>query len=337
MQAVVIANERETRMGPLTDNRSLYSLPLGGSTVIEHVIDTLKEVGVDEIALNIDNKGLKGLFGVERGVDRVEQDDVSIRFVNQREKLTAGLDQEEGFLCVRADMLYDTDDLKRLSQVDKGFGYVDYLDEDAQGRVTVKKSEVDDIQPGELKNTGKAGVYAFKFPREAHEWDYGIDPMAVEFAHTHKPTAVEMSSWQQLIRPHDLLRANLEAEPFIHDSAEVRGTVRDNCVIGRNVTVEEGAVVDSSVVMEDTRIGANSFVGHTVVGEEADVGEGVTVASRNTDDRPSMYNLDGRRVEAGTNRFGAIIGARTDVLAGATLTSGLLLDAGLTVAAGETR
>ena len=46
-----------------------------------------------------------------------------------------------------------------------------------------------------------------------------------------------------------------------------------NCVIGANVVVEEGAVVDGSIVMKGTRVGAGAQIDHAIIAEDVVIGE----------------------------------------------------------------
>lgn len=337
MQAVIEAPESAADMGPLTASNSLYEVPVLGATLIEHAVDTVIEAGADEIALNLTNNSVKHILGADRGVDTYEREDATLHFVRSRDAMTKGLDTDEGFLYVRADILYDADELASLADEDEAFAYVTDANEFGQGKTTVKADEVDDINPGQTPQTGATGAYAFKFPRQAHEWNYGIDPMSVEFAHSHQPAAVELSSFEPIRYPHQLLSANLARVPEsgigedvqIADSASVR-----NVVLGEGVEIQANAVVEDAILMDGVTVGAGSYVSHTVAGNGARFGENTTTSDERADGKNVIYG-DGQ-INSGLDEFGAVIGRTANVMPGVTLTAGASVTAGTTVQPGDT-
>lgn len=334
MQAVVIATEREQQMGPLTDSMSVYGLPIGKASMVEGIVNKLFSIGVSEIALNIDNSGVKSLFGADRGIDTIEVDAGSITFSSSRESMTKGLDKDEPFLCVRGDMIYDTEGLEELAETETGFGYVGKsagVRKQTQGAVTIEQGSVIDITAGSFEKRNTFSAYAFKFPPDAHEWDYDVDPMATELAHTRKPTAVEFSGWYPVQMPHQLMKAQTQDEPVVHEDADVQGSVTGTSYIGPDVTVEEYAVVKDSIVLKGSNIRFGAFVGSSVVGTWVDVDENVSTRHRNTQDRTITYELSGNRVDSGRKSFGSVIGPRTQVTAGSTLDVGDILDSGVVI------
>ena len=59
---------------------------------------------------------------------------------------------------------------------------------------------------------------------------------------------------------------------------EIYGTVR-NSVLGPNVTVEEGAVVEDSVIMNDVTVKAGAKVSYSILDANVTVGKNATVGA----------------------------------------------------------
>ncbi len=74
---------------------------------------------------------------------------------------------------------------------------------------------------------------------------------------------------------------------ILGEGAEIYGTIR-NCVIGANVVIEPGAVVDGSIVMKGTRIGAGAQIDHAVIAEDVVIGERARIGFG--EEAPNTYN-----------------------------------------------
>ncbi len=66
-----------------------------------------------------------------------------------------------------------------------------------------------------------------------------------------------------------------------------------NSVLGENVVVEEGAVVENSVIWNGTKIGSNAKISGAVIGLECSVGKNVSVADSSViGDKTILANLN---------------------------------------------
>lgn len=74
--------------------------------------------------------------------------------------------------------------------------------------------------------------------------------------------------------------ANVKSSVFA-DGCIVKGSVI-NSVISRDVIIEEGAVVENSIIMTKCKIGKNARVSHTIMDRYASVSEGVNVSGTST-------------------------------------------------------
>ena len=77
-----------------------------------------------------------------------------------------------------------------------------------------------------------------------------------------------------IIRPQYISGESVVERSIIGEGAEIYGEVH-NCVIGADVTIEEGAVVRDSIIMKHTRIGAGSQIDKSIIAESVDIGENV--------------------------------------------------------------
>ncbi|QLG30139.1 hypothetical protein HUG10_21365 (plasmid) [Halorarum halophilum] len=350
MQAVIDATGNVSSLSPINDRRSHFTLPVAGKTVIEHVVDTLVEIGVERIAIVTDEDSLRTVFGAERGVDRLATEDVELCFVKHyyvdRAAKTNGLASDSGFLWVRGDILYDQESLAELAEHDAAIGHVNLPTAGVHGRLEFNGDRVR-ARPGDIEHSGAHMAYAYKFPAEAHEWDYGIDPMTIELADTHSPEAV-LVDWTPITNPNDYLEANLAfaarqeggdivwAESSLDEGLAQNCVITGPCVIGEDVTIEPGAIVESSVILDGATIGAGSYVGHSVIGEGATVEQNVTTNTRAASGETIVAEFDGERIDTGRTEFGAIVGPGATVQAGVTIRRGTTVDTGLTVDPGET-
>ena len=102
------------------------------------------------------------------------------------------------------------------------------------------------------------------------------------------------SSWQ--IRSHNkslppmyISKDAVLDNSIVSDGAIIKGTVR-NSVISSSVEVEEGALVEDSVIMSNTYIGKNAKVIKSIIGENVVIHDGVNV-----------YDKDGKLYSLGNN------------------------------------
>ena len=96
---------------------------------------------------------------------------------------------------------------------------------------------------------------------------------------------------------------------IITEGCAIEGTVI-NSVLSANVTVEKGAVVKDSVIMQGTTVKANAKVLYSIIDEEAVVGEGAVVGK-----------------EKETAKEVTVLGMGANLCAGAKVEEGKILSA----------
>jgi bifunctional N-acetylglucosamine-1-phosphate-uridyltransferase/glucosamine-1-phosphate-acetyltransferase GlmU-like protein len=113
--------------------------------------------------------------------------------------------------------------------------------------------------------------------------------------------------------------------------------VRGATLLGEDTHVGNGVEVKNSVVRRGTNVPHLSYVGDSVLGQDANLGAGTTVANLRHDDEPVRLTVKGERVSTGRRKFGVVVGDRvrtgidTALDAGVTLGSGAQTDPGETV------
>ncbi|RLG55664.1 MAG: glucose-1-phosphate thymidylyltransferase, partial [Candidatus Hydrothermarchaeota archaeon] len=106
MKAVILAAGRGERLEPLTETMPKCMLPLAGKPILEHIIEEVKKVGIDEITIIIGYKGeeIKNYFedGGKLGV--------KINYAEQNERLGTAhalsmVYLDEDFLALNGDTI----------------------------------------------------------------------------------------------------------------------------------------------------------------------------------------------------------------------------------------
>jgi UDP-N-acetylglucosamine diphosphorylase / glucose-1-phosphate thymidylyltransferase / UDP-N-acetylgalactosamine diphosphorylase / glucosamine-1-phosphate N-acetyltransferase / galactosamine-1-phosphate N-acetyltransferase len=110
---------------------------------------------------------------------------------------------------------------------------------------------------------------------------------------------------------------------FVAAGAYLRGGcwLEANCIIG------PGAELKSSFVFTGTKLAHFNFVGDSILGCEVNLEAGSIIANyRNEQDHPAIsFVHNGRLIETGANKFGALVGDRTKIGANAVIAPGAIL------------
>jgi len=112
--------------------------------------------------------------------------------------------------------------------------------------------------------------------------------------------------------------------------------VRGRTLLGENVHVGASVEIKNSVLRADTSVPHRSYVGDSVVGLDANLGAGTTVANLRHDDSPVSVTVRGRRVSTGRRKFGVVVGDSVKTGIDTTLNAGVTLPSGARTRPGET-
>ncbi len=161
--AVLLAGGLGTRLRPLTYEVPKSLIPVQGKTLVEHVIDKVKEAGVSKIYLSIG-------YMADKMIEyfRMHDAGVEIDFLVEEEPLGTGgwmhlissemrkKDFSEDFIVVNADNLFDLDWREMLSLHEKNSAFV-----------TIALTSVDDVSSyGVVKMDGSMISYFVNKPKQ---------------------------------------------------------------------------------------------------------------------------------------------------------------------------
>jgi UDP-N-acetylglucosamine diphosphorylase/glucosamine-1-phosphate N-acetyltransferase len=303
MKAVILAAGEGTRLRPFTLTRPKHLISVGGKTVMEHVLDAVKNAGVNEVIVVVHYKAeqLRDFLGDGSKFG------LSIEYAPQTEMKgtadairTVESNVNEEFLLIYGDILTTSEAIKSVIK-----GYEAYKPAAAMAVVQVSRPEhygivklennyITDIfekpKTGEAPtNLANAGIYVFskEIFQKIHQTPLSprgeleiTDAFKLLIGEKRQILAVQIPTedWLDIGRPWDLLEANKWALSRI--TPKINGEIEDSVHLIGAVTVCEGARVRSGVYVEGpTFIGENSDIGpncyirpYTHIGKQVHIG-----------------------------------------------------------------
>ena len=102
----------------------------------------------------------------------------------------------------------------------------------------------------------------------------------------------------------------IEGPAYIGEDADIgpNSYIRPYSVIGRGCRIGFSVEVKESVVFEEAHAAHLAYIGDSVVGEHVNLGAGTILANLRFDERNVKVNIEGKRVDSGRRKLGAIIG-----------------------------
>ncbi|HET6963384.1 MAG TPA: NDP-sugar synthase [Acidimicrobiales bacterium] len=308
MKAVVLVGGEGTRLRPLTLTKPKQMLPVGGRPMIERVLEWLAGHGVDEAVLSLGYRPDAFLEAYPEG----EACGIRLRYAVEESPLdTAGAIRfaatEDGvdatFVVVNGDVLTDIDVTALVA-----------FHRDRRAEATIALTPVEDPSAFGVVPTDEDGrVLAFIEKPPAGQaptnlinaGTYVLEPSVLERIPGGRRVSIERETFPALVAegrlyalgsasrwldagtPATYLAANLAYAPS--------GPAADHVacsIVGEDVTIRSGAVVERSVLMDGAVIGAGAVVQDSIVGAGASVGDGARI-------RNLSVLGDGYVVEAG--------------------------------------
>jgi NDP-sugar pyrophosphorylase family protein len=169
-------------------------------------------------------------------------------------------------------------------------------------------------------------------------------------------------AWEALPKIKDHLRANLR--PGLHNRCEGVAYVGELVFIGEGTIVEDGAMIKGPAIIgrnceirhnayirEDVIIGDNcmignscelknallfnhataphfNYVGDSILGYKAHLGAGVKLSNFKVTPGNINVEIDGKRIDTGLRKFGALLGDNSDIGCNAVLNPGSIIGRG---------
>lgn len=303
MKAVILAAGEGTRLRPFTLTRPKHIIPVGEKTVVEYVLEAVKEAGVDEVIMVVHYKleQLKNFLGdgskYELSIEYAEQ--VEMKGTADAIK-TVEPHANEDFLLIYGDLLTTPDAIKTVIKAHKekeptvSMAVVQVSRPEHYGIVKLEGNNIIDImekpRPSEAPtNLANAGIYIFSpeifekirqtplSPRGELEI---TDTFRLLIREKQQILAVQIppKDWFDIGRPWDLLEANKWA--LSRMTPVVNGKIEDNVHLIGAVTVGEGTRIRSGAYVEgptfideDSDIGPNCYIRpYTHIGKKTHVG-----------------------------------------------------------------
>lgn len=308
--AVVLAAGEGVRLRPLTRNRPKPMLPAANRPIIEHVLDSLIDAGIQRVVLVVGyrHERVQEHFGPTYR-------DTELTYVRQEKQLgsghaleCAGEVVESPVLVVNGDQIADAGIVRDVresyeSYADPALAVIEHPRAGSYGAVDLENGRVTNLRerPGGDYRLLNAGVYAVDdavfdaidaVERVAGEVSL---PSAMAYlVREGRVRAVRSDGlWLDATYPWDLLVLSRkllaegrvrepEREPGVHvdDTSHVHpdASLVGPVAIGPDCEVAAGAVVGPNVALgRNVTVGPNASVRETVLDDDARVGDGTTV------------------------------------------------------------
>jgi UDP-N-acetylglucosamine diphosphorylase/glucosamine-1-phosphate N-acetyltransferase len=322
VKAVILAAGEGTRLRPLTSTRPKHLIPVGGKTVIEHVLEAVKNAEITDVILVVHYKAEQ----LKQFLSNGSKYGISIQYVNQTEmKGTADAigtiepHVNEDFLLVYGDLLTTSDVIKTVTKAHEEkkptatMAIVQVNQPEHYGIVKLERDYVVNIleKPKSNEaptNLANAGIYMFSktifekirrtplSPRGELEI---TDAFKLLIQEKQQILAVQISAkeWFDIGRPWDLLEANEWA--LSRMTPEVKGIIEDGAHLIGAVTVAEGTRIRSGAYIEgpafigeDSDIGPNCYIRPcTHIGKKTHIGNGCEIKNSIIMDKTKIGHL----------------------------------------------
>jgi bifunctional UDP-N-acetylglucosamine pyrophosphorylase/glucosamine-1-phosphate N-acetyltransferase len=301
---VILAAGEGSRLHPFTMSRPKHLIPIGGKPLLEHVLLSIKQAGLEEVLIVVHHMSerLKSYFGDGSRLG------LKLEYAYQSEiKGTADAAcfaktfVDEEFLLIYGDLYiaYNTIEnvigAHKVSENAVTMSVVQVDNPEQYGIVELDGTKVISIieKPDSERiksNLANAGIYIFKSdlfetleqtpisPRGEKEI---TDSIRIIIKDTNDVGAVQLSTkeWIDVGRPWDILDAN-GLNLLLLDKSKIDGHVEDNVhllgsvVIGRKTRIRSGAYIEGPVFIdEECDIGPNCYLRpNTSVGKRVRIG-----------------------------------------------------------------
>ncbi|WP_410767656.1 sugar phosphate nucleotidyltransferase [Haloferax sp. DFSO60] len=367
--AVVLAAGEGRRLRPLTTFQPKPMLPVANTPVIEYVLDSLFECGIEHVVVVVGYRS-----GRIQSYLTARYPDADLEFVKQDARLGSGhalmqaMGHVEGpFLVCNGDNVIDADivasTLERFSVTDSvaTLAVASSDTPEEYGVVISDRGRISDIHEHADANEGylvNAGVYVFtehvfdaleqtpafdgeiRLPDVIHHLDGPVTSVLVngEWLDPAQPWGLLSVTEKLLSRQHG---SEIALTARVHESAVIEDPVMigNDCEIGPGVFLSAG-----SCLQDNVSVGANSVVERSILSTDARIGAGAVI--RDSVIGPGATVGDGVVSPGGhadviieqklytDRRLGSIIGDRATVGANVTLSPGSRVGAEAIVGAG---
>jgi NDP-sugar pyrophosphorylase family protein len=124
--------------------------------------------------------------------------------------------------------------------------------------------------------------------------------------------------------------AMIKGPAIIGKNCEIRHNayVREHVVIGDNCVVGNSCEIKNSLLLNDCKVPHFNYVGDSILGFKAHLGAGAKISNVKLVPGNIMVEINGKAVDTGLRKFGALIGDRTEIGCNAVLNPGSIIGRG---------
>ena len=121
--------------------------------------------------------------------------------------------------------------------------------------------------------------------------------------------------------------AYLNGPLIIDENAEVRhcAFIRGNAIVGKGATVGNSTELKNCVLFNGVQVPHYNYIGDSILGHMSHTGAGSITSNLKSDKSLVTVLLDGKKVETGVKKFGAMLGDNVDVGCNSVLNPGTVI------------
>ena len=121
--------------------------------------------------------------------------------------------------------------------------------------------------------------------------------------------------------------AYLNGPLIIDENAEVRhcAFIRGNAIVGKGATVGNSTELKNCVLFNGVQVPHYNYIGDSILGHMSHTGAGSITSNLKSDKSLVTVLLDGKKVETGVKKFGAMLGDNVEVGCNSVLNPGTVI------------
>ena len=104
--------------------------------------------------------------------------------------------------------------------------------------------------------------------------------------------------------------------------------IRGNVVVGDGCVVGHTTEVKGSILLDGAKAGHFAYLGDSILGNDVNLGAGTKLANLRLDGRTIRVKVDGRSIDTGRRKFGAVLGDKVETGCNSVTNPGTLLGRG---------
>jgi bifunctional UDP-N-acetylglucosamine pyrophosphorylase/glucosamine-1-phosphate N-acetyltransferase len=101
--------------------------------------------------------------------------------------------------------------------------------------------------------------------------------------------------------------------------------IRPNTSIGDNCHIGNACEVKNTIIMHHSNVPHQNYIGDSIIGEQCNLGAGTKIANLRLDKKPISAVIDGKKINTGRKKFGAVIGDNVQTGINATINVGTII------------